>query len=161
MTIPEWLSVIAIVISSGGLFIQVRNWATSKPRLVLSVMAEALAFPDDGKGTRAALTVVNRGNAPTEITHMVGFIYDSWWKKARNKPSFSGIVTSTSVPSRIEPFGRWFGQMNYDDKLRNAMKDGKLYLGVHASHSDKLFLVKVVPPKAKNLPKNKINNDNT
>src|SRR4051794_32461323 len=53
-----------------SLSIQLRNWAMSKPQLHLSVMPEALMFPDDGLGTRLALTVFNRGGGPTIITHM-------------------------------------------------------------------------------------------
>jgi len=36
------------------------------------------------------------------------------------------------------------------------MLEGKLYVGVHAAHSDKSFLVRVRPPKEVDLPKDKI-----
>jgi len=152
MTIPEWLSVIAIVISSGGLSLQIRNWVMSKPQLHLSVMGEALSFPDDGKGTRAALTVINRGGGPTMVTHMVAFTYSNRWKRLRRKPSMTGIVNSPHIPAKLEVNATWMGMMFYTDDLRQKMQDGQLYVGVIASHSDKTYLIRVPPPKKSKAP---------
>jgi hypothetical protein len=45
MTTPEWLSTLALIISSGGFSLQARSWWLSGPRLHLSVMGDAIAFP--------------------------------------------------------------------------------------------------------------------
>lgn len=153
MTTSEWLSVIAIVISSGGLAIQLRNWLMEKPRLHLSVMAEALVIPDDGRGDRAALTVINRGGAPTMITHMVAFTYTSRAHRLfRRKPTMSGIVNSTDIPFKLEVNAHWVGQMLYTDDLKASMKRGMLYLGIYASHSNKPSIKWARPPKPKDVP---------
>lgn len=156
MTTPEWLSVIALVISSGGLALQLRNWVMSKPQLHLSVMAEAMSMPDDGKGTRAALTVINRGGEPTVVTHMIAFAYDNRWKRFRNKPSMTGIVASTNIPSKLDVNSTWIGMMFYNDDVRKTMLDGKLYIGVIASHSNRHFLIRIPPPKKTKVPTNKV-----
>jgi hypothetical protein len=52
MTISEWVSVLALIISSGGFALQARSWLMSGPRLHLSVMGDAMSFPDDGQGVR-------------------------------------------------------------------------------------------------------------
>jgi hypothetical protein len=156
MTFPESLAVIALIISSGGLAIQLRNWVMSKPRLHLSVMSEALSIPDDGRGTRAALTVINRGGEPTMLTHMVAFTYDNRWKRVRNKPSITGIVNSPHIPARLDVNATWMGMMSYTDDLREKMKEGKLYIGVIASHSNKTFLTRVSPPKETKVPTKKV-----
>jgi hypothetical protein len=44
-TTSEWISVIALVISSGAFSLQARSWLASGPRLRLSLMADALTFP--------------------------------------------------------------------------------------------------------------------
>jgi hypothetical protein len=152
MTTSEWLSVIAIMISSGGLSIQLRNWLMSKPQLHLSVMAEALSFPDDDRGTRAALTVINRGGEPTLLTHMIAFTYDNWWNRLRGKPTMTGIINSPHIPARLDVNATWMGMMFYTDDLRKDMRDGKLYIGVIASHSNRQFLIRVRPPTDKNVP---------
>ena len=154
MKITDWIAIIALVISSGGLFIQIRNWFASKPRLFLSVMPEALSIPDDGRGTRIVLTVTNRGGAPTMLTHMVAFTYENWWRRWRNKPNGSFIVKADSIPARVEPFGIWVGQAIYTNELRQKMKEGKLYVGVKGSRSDKIYRARVLagPDKQKETP---------
>ena len=71
MTTSEWLSVIALIISTGGFAINLRNWLASGLKLRLSIMADARSVPDDGLGPRCALIVINRGTTPTMLTHMV------------------------------------------------------------------------------------------
>ena len=156
MTTSEWISVIAIIISTGAFTIQARNWFMSGPKLHLSVIADALAFPDDGKGVRLSLTVINRGTDPTMLTHMVGFIFPSWWKKYNNRPEYAGIVSSPSIPAKLDVNAYWMGQMSYDAKLTAARKKGHLYVGVIASHSNRQFLIRVPPPKDDKVPTNKI-----
>jgi hypothetical protein len=45
-----------------------------------------IAILDDGRGERAALTVINRGTEPTMPTHMVVFTYPSRWRRFKDKP---------------------------------------------------------------------------
>ena len=71
MTTSEWISVLALSISSAGFALQARNWFMSGPRLSLSVMADAITIPDDGGGDRLALTVINRGGTiGIEMPHL-------------------------------------------------------------------------------------------
>jgi hypothetical protein len=151
MTVSEWISVLALVISSGGFSLQARNWFMSGPRLHLSVMAEAIAFPDDGKGVRVALTVINRGTDPTMLTHMIGFIYTSRWSQFRRKPEQAGIVNSPYIPAKLEINGTWMGMMAYTEKTKEAREKGHLYVGVLASHSNAKFLIRVPPPRKKDI----------
>jgi hypothetical protein len=153
MTTSEWLSTLALIISSGGFSLQARNWWLSGPRLHLSVMGEAIAIPNDGQGTRAALTVINRGTDPTMLTHMVVFTFESRWRRFRNKASKTGVVNSPNIPAKLDVNATWMGQMFYTDDLRKAHAAGQLYIGLIASHSNKTFLVHVPPPKRDNAPK--------
>lgn len=119
MTTSEWISVLALSISSAGFALQARNWFMSGPRLSLSVMADAITIPDDGGGDRLALTVINRG----------------------------GIVNAPSIPFKLDTNGRWMSMMTYNEKLSAARAKGHLYVGVVSSHSDGHFLINVPPPK--------------
>jgi hypothetical protein len=117
MTTSEWISIIALIISSGGFAIQARNWFFGKARLHLSVMADAVFFPSNDKKPRLALTVINRGGDPTMITHMVSYAYSSWWHKLRNSSHHKSIVSCPNIPYRLEVNGNWLGQMLYDNEL--------------------------------------------
>jgi hypothetical protein len=156
MTNSEWLSTLALVISSGGFALQARNWWMSGPRFHLSVMGEAIVIPDDGRGDRANLTVANRGTAPTMLTHMVVSTYKSRWHKWRNKPMLTGVVNNTNIPAKLDVNAYWIGQLFYDDKLKDAQKKGQLYIGVIASHSNKTFLERVPKPRPDKAPKKTI-----
>jgi hypothetical protein len=159
MTTSEWISVIALMISSGGFALQARLWFMNGPRLHLSVIGDAIAIPDDGRGKRVALIVINRGTEPTVLTHMVGFVYGSKWKKFRKNPSRSGIVNSTNIPSRLDVNTQWMGEMLFYDnqELLAARQKGNLYVGVIAAHKDRAQLIRVPPPKTSEVPTGNIN----
>jgi hypothetical protein len=120
MTTSEWLSTLGLIISSGGFALQSRNWWMNGPRLHLSVMGEAIVMPDDGRGTRANLTVINRGTAPTILTHMVVFTYKSWWHRLRDKPEMTGIVNNPHIPTKLDVNATWMGQLFYDESSAQA-----------------------------------------
>lgn len=90
------------------------------------------------------------------LTHMVGFIFPSWWKKYNNRPEYAGIVSSPSIPAKLDVNAYWMGQMTYDAKLTAARKQGHLYVGVIASHSNRQSLIRVPPPMDDKVPTNKI-----
>lgn len=154
MTTSEWISVIALIISSGGFALQGRNWLMSGPRLHLSVMADAISIPDDGAGDRLALTVINRGTEPTTLTHMVAYTYASRWQKFRQRSEMAGLVNSPRIPSELDVNKTWLGQMLYNNEaLVAARRDGKLYVGVIAAHRSRAFTIHVPPPtKNKKIP---------
>ena len=156
MTPAEWISVIALVIATGGFAINLYNWFFSGARLHLSVMPEALTFPDDGRGSRLALTVYNRGSAPTMLTHFVAFVFPSRWRRFRNRPVHAGIVASTQIPSKLDINTYWMGQMFYNEETSAARKKGHLYVGIVASHRSKPYLTRVPTPRESTTPTDKI-----
>jgi hypothetical protein len=124
--------------------------------LHLSVIADALAFPDDGNGVRIGLTVINRGTDPTMLTHMIAFAYNSRIAKLRNKPSFTAVVNAPNIPSKLDVNGTWMGTVFYDEETKRLRAEGRLYAGVYASHSNVPFLIKIPSPKERDLPKKKL-----
>jgi hypothetical protein len=130
----------------------------SGPRLHLSVIADALNIPDDGQGSRLALIVINRGDEPTMLTHMVAFVYPSRWAKLRKKATYTGLVNATNIPHKLDINATWIGQMMYRDlkEIVTARQDGTLYVGIIASHQDGMELINVPQPKKVKLPTNKI-----
>src|SRR5262249_33165404 len=113
MTHSDWLAVIALIISSGGFAINLRNWFMSGPQLHLSIMADAISVPDDGKGPRVALIVTNRGTTATMLTHMVVYSYPSWWAKWRKREVLCSLVNSPAIPFELDVNKTWMGFMFY------------------------------------------------
>ncbi|MGO7605530.1 hypothetical protein ACC718_19695 [Rhizobium ruizarguesonis] len=149
MKITDWIAILALVISTAGFMLQYLRWLDEGPKLRLSVMADAVSYPIDDKKAKLALTVINRGTAPTLITHMIAFTYDNRWKRLLRRPTMTGIVNSTlqPIPHTLGVNETFMGMMVYDDKLMNARNRRQLYVGVISSHSNRHFLIQVPPSK--------------
>ena len=62
----------------------------------------------------------------------------------------AGIVNSTvqAVPHEIGVNQSWMGMMYYTDETRRYRAEGKLYVGVLCSHSNREFLKRVPAERA-------------
>jgi hypothetical protein len=155
LTTSEWISVLALAISSGAFAIQLRNWLFSGPRLRLTVMADAISFPrQKNDAPHLALMVINRGDTPTVLTHMFGYVYKSRWSRWRGRKGveFAWVVNSPTIPHELDVNRTWTGLMNYDQATSEGRAKGLLYVGVISAHSNREFLIRVSPKKPINLP---------
>jgi hypothetical protein len=150
MTTTDFIATLALVMSAGALALEVRRWFESSPRLILSVMADAAVFPSaNDSQPMLALNVTNRGGAPTIITGFYVYFYPSLWKRLLRKPSFRAAVNPYSnrevpaLPANIGVNERWMGTLRYDDQTTAARQQGHLYVGIGASHSNRVLLKKV------------------
>lgn len=121
-------------------------------KLSLSLMVDAIVIggPVRDENRYLALTVTNRGTAPTTITHMVVFGYPSWWWwRLRRKTSFSAIVTNPygPLPHLLKPGEIRQGSAILTPRIRRMLTDELLYVGIVASHRRRELLVRARPPK--------------
>lgn len=156
MTNSDWISIIALAVAAGALALEIRRWFESGPKLTLSVMSDALLMPDNDGIPRLALTVRNRGNAPTTLTHMILFGFESKWQKFRNKQCFSAVSTTPNIPYELGVNQTWIGMGRYTEETQKLREKGQLYVGVISAHSDKNYLIRVKPPKEENIPEKKV-----
>lgn len=148
MTPTDFIATLALMVSCFTLALELKRWFDAGPKLKLSVMGDAVVIPDDDGEQKLLLTVVNRGDTPTTITHMIVFTFTNRWKYLRKRPATSGLVNSTlmAIPVEVGINKTFMGMMRYDEKLMKARKAGHLYIGVHATHSNKPFLIRVPRP---------------
>jgi len=151
----DLVAILALIIASGALALEVRRWIESGPRLTLSLMVNMLTVPNDDGEAKAALFVTNRGTVPTTLTNFTAHIFTSRWHVLWNKPLESMIVLTgnsqygdQTLPYELQPNRRWLGIVKYDAKLLEARRKGQLYFGVTASHSDRTKRIFVKEPKA-------------
>jgi hypothetical protein len=148
-----WLAVTA------GLFaLAARRWFDEGVKLTMSVVADAIIVGglERDKNKYIALTVSNRGSAATTITHMVLFNCPNW--VSRVCPTFAPrikrfrpgtfIVNAPNIPSVLEPGRSWQGQAVHTPELTKRIDDGRPYVGVIGSHSNKPLLRRVRKWKA-------------
>jgi hypothetical protein len=153
------ISLWALCVSGGVLFISVcvfglelRRWLNEGVRLSLTVITDArlISGSQEDKNTYVSLTVMNRGSAPTTITHMILYSYPSrlalWisarltrWMKQQRPQTF--IVANTGAPGPLpyvlEPGHHWVGMATHTPELERMIDAGRLYVGVIGSHSNK------------------------
>jgi hypothetical protein len=119
-------------------------------------MADAMSFPTDDKKPKLALIVINRGDTPTVLTHMIAYIYASRWGRWRGRKAQTALVNSPNIPGELGINRTWQGLMIYDQDTTEARAKGLLYVGVISSHSNREFLIRVPLKKTMTLPTNKM-----
>lgn len=147
----------SLAITTGLFCLEVRRWFDEGVRLSMSVIVEAKLYggPVKDENTYLAITLTNRGSAPTTLTNMV--LYDFPSRLARWLPSYpkwlvrwlkSKLPKTMIVPNPgnqplpyvLEPGYNWHGRVIHNSDLIKMIDKGGLYVGVVGSHSDKAFL---------------------
>ena len=161
----------SLVVAACAFVLELRRWFDEGVKLTMSVMPEAQIIGGGVKEdkTYVAITVANRGSAATTITHMVLYNYRSrlsrflsrlprflfkrprflWrWFVKHGPQTF--IVTTDQVPKVLEPGRNWQGMAAHTPEMEKMMADGRLFVGVVGSHSDKPLFRRVrkwIPPQ--------------
>ncbi len=145
MSTTDIIAILALVIASGSFALELKRWFDQGPKLHLSLIADAVMVPDDDGRDKLFLTVTNRGDVPTLVTHMIVYVYDDWLRYLRGKRSMQGVVNSTiqAIPSVVPVNGTFKGMLVYNEELKEARERKRLYVGVICSHSSRDFLIRV------------------
>lgn len=105
-----------------------------------------LFFPSRDKQKYVVVKVINRGDRPTTITHMLGY----YWKNRldrffdrRKKKVTAFVVNSDNVPKVIQPGEEWMGQALQNNEIEKMASEGYLYMGVIHSMGNKEVLRRV------------------
>lgn len=154
----DLIAALALIVSSGAFFLEVRRWFESGANLHISLMADAIEMPAPPVDKpMLVLSVTNRGDTPTTITHMICVARNPRWKFWRERIIMNGIVNTIiqPLPFELGVNRTWMGRLNYDERLLGFRAKGQLYVGVIASHSNKYFL-KRVPKEKPDIPTDKV-----
>ena len=160
------VSVLSLCVAFAVFALELRRWFDEGVRLSMSVMSDAIFVAEglqDNK-TYLAITVTNRGDAATTITHMVLYDYPTrfaiWipkrprfivrWFKKHQPRTFVVNTTNMPPPHLLEPGRNWYGSAVHTPELEAMIKAGRLFVGVIGSLSDKILFLRVrrwTPPK--------------
>jgi hypothetical protein len=110
---PEVIvAVYAAFVGTVALYLEVRRWFKTGPRLKITLMVDAMTIGGDPQFDEEDLifvTVINRGNAPTMITNMLLWEM-TWWQKLRRRPNRTMIIPNPqlkgyppNIPSELAP----------------------------------------------------------
>lgn len=143
MTLTDFIATLALVIAAATFALQIRQWLDSGPKIHLSVIADAVIIPDDDTQPKLGLTVINRGNEATQITHFLVCGYRSRWMRWRQKSHFTALINAQTMPLVLDARRYWIETMNYNDRTKKLRDAGELYVGVKATHRKREYLIKV------------------
>ena len=116
--------------------------------MVVTVIPDAVSLgggPELDEKDICILNVVNRGQSATMITNLLVFEIESLWQRIRARPVRSFVM--------LEPNKRWTGVIRRRDDLLQNIDSGNFYVGVAASHTDKITLRRIKRPHPA-IPKN-------
>jgi hypothetical protein len=153
-----WVSAGALFVAACAFGLEVRRWFDEGVRLSLSVMPNAIIIGPHGRDRDKYLsvTVTNRGDAPTTITHMVLYNYPSrlarWvpqWLYRRTKRFnaetwvINAIGAPGPIPYVLEPGRTWSGRASQTPDVERMIDGGRLYVGIISSHRKRTFFKRV------------------
>ncbi len=160
------ISGLSLCVAFALFVLELRRWFSEGVRLSMSVMSDAILVGGglEDKKTYLAITVTNRGDAATTITHMVLYDYPNrlavWlpkrprfitrWFKKYQPTTFIVNTIDMPPPYALEPGRNWHGKAVHTPELEAMIKAGRLFVGVIGSHSDKILFMRVrrwLPPK--------------
>lgn len=157
MPVDQWslgVAVLALLVAGFAAGLELRRYLGEGVHLRLSVMANARCHPEP-PGTFLMLSVYNRGDQPTTLTHMVLEYYPTrlgpwlpvWIRRlyAKHKREVSVVLPpGVLLPHVLKPGTIWTGLVRHTPKLAAEIATGRLYAGVAASHSNQHHLIQVV-----------------
>jgi hypothetical protein len=151
----------AAVVATGALFLEVRRWFESKPRLKLQVVPRGAILRGDGTPPQKGiliLYVTNRGTTPTTVNTMIIYRMTSIWQRVRGRPAESFVVPNPNldglplnVPFQLDANKMWTGIMKKNSDFIADIENGEYYAGVFVTHRDKA-IIKKIPAYKPSLP---------
>lgn len=116
------------------------KWRLAGPKLRLSVNSgmESVGIPEYEGHTLISATVVNYGDRPTTLTHMVFAHYKNFWNLLRNRTDKNVFVgnpnLSSQMPYELGPGAMWNGIAFQDKIIETATRHGYLVCQIFHSH---------------------------
>ena len=117
-----WAAVYAAIVATAALALEVRRWFESGVRLRIHLMTNA-GYIENGKFSderQMLVTVSNRGDRPTTITHLALVEYSGrwrWWRRLRSSPTKQAFIPDPrpstlypqALPCVLDPGKQWTG----------------------------------------------------
>ncbi len=100
-------------------------------------------MPSSDDKTYVNITVTNKGNTQTTITHCLMYYWNNRIDKILNRNMQSFIINEHSIPKVIQPGEQWMGQAIQNEKIETMAKNGFLYMGIIHSMNKKEIMNRI------------------
>lgn len=159
MTSADWIAIYAAIVATGALFLEVRRWFESGPKLYVKARPNMIMLDGLGEKTTGLLVVnvTNRGDAPTTITTFALLNYPNWWARWRNKETQSFIIphpqpkgSAPILPHVLQPGQQWTGMAHNRSDVTGDIQTGTFWAAIYTTDRDRPYLAHI--PKPKSVP---------
>lgn len=147
-----WGAVLATIV-----FIwEIYKWSRTGARLRVTANPEMQqVIPDVGIEPELYinLVVANVGDAPTTITHLLGYVFASRWQTLRGKRIKAFVILpgqGANYPHLLEPGNTWSAWILQSEVERFMAKGHIIHVGIHHSMAEKAATayVQLSPPSS-------------
>lgn len=140
------VAILALIVASAALGLEVRRWFEDRARIELSVMEDMITMPVDDRRPKLSLTAINTGGRPTTITHFVIRGYKSQVHRFFGRTQTHALVLNNEygqLPKKLNQADMWTSYMVYNSDTQEFRKRNALSVGVICTHKRKPTLFKV------------------
>ena len=136
--IAAWVgAVVAVLVLAWDIYKEARNGA--RLRLKVSTNMRYLVAGRISEEAHLSVQVVNEGNLPTTLTHLIVYMFDSRWKKIMRQPSFNGVVVmqpshTPQLPHLLKPGELWHGVVSQPQLESYLTENGTKLIYVAVAH---------------------------
>jgi hypothetical protein len=138
--LKAWIAIYAAIVATGALFLNIRTWFESRPRLRLTLIPDGMVIggdPSTDERDVVIVTATNLGKTPVLITNLVIWEMTTWWRRLRRRPSRAFVVTNPSIkgyeqniPYLLEQARTWNGIARRRPEVIADLLTGDYYIGV-------------------------------
>ena len=133
--VAAWVGAVGAVVALAWDFFK-WHFAGAKLQLHLAPHMEMLApTPLSAHGKLIVVTLVNVGDAPTTLTHVVADVYPNWWAALRQKRKesliFMPIWLGPPMPHILPPGEQWACALSHARLVEVASAKDIIRVGVH------------------------------
>jgi hypothetical protein len=130
-----WGAIVASIVLLWDIF----KWLTKGARVLIHAKPNMQTLNQlEGKlndDKNILVEVINIGDLPTTITHLVFYEYKSFLEKILNKPITQGVIPyqgrgMQELPYLLGPGARWVGMISQADLEEKTQNDSVFYCGV-------------------------------
>jgi hypothetical protein len=140
---PEtWVSIYAAIVGTSAFLLNLKSWLDSGVRLTMSMIADGVVIGGDPRFEEKDIVIVsvtNRGDAPTMITHLVLLELPTWWRRIRRRPTRTFIVPNPqlkgyppNIPGELAPGKIWTGVIR--------KRQGSTSVSMEATETNRTFV---------------------
>ncbi|MGV2050245.1 hypothetical protein ACQZ48_09175 [Agrobacterium sp. 22-209-1] len=159
MNASDWAAVYAAIVATGALALEIRRWFESGPKISVRANPDMTLIGQGGVEQTNLLVVnaVNRGDAPTTITHFCLLEYPNIWAKWRNKASQTFVVLHPQmpghppiIPTMLGSGQEWTGMAHPREDVTGDIRTGKMWAAIYTTSRGRPYTARV--PKRTSQP---------